>query len=548
MHLSIRAEILLAVAALGTSAATAQTELFFATGVDSTGWALAQSNADGHVLIESPQYPRGLWLHLVHEAGDALAGIRVEYQGRPDSLVAIHCVDPAGEVRETLVWTRPEGDPLSLMLKPSEATGLIAGAAYLDWQIDPSAASLLEPMKETRLIGWETVAAFLRERWQSQTGRVAAQFDTSTSLAVELDHPKVLETLVAYLQQFYQSVRASLGKTIPLRVQVFEGLPTLQEGVILHISLFEDPKLEWVMSRALGYYGYPVPWQDSHIPEKIASLTNLRAGSSYSGGLHSLAGLEYFTALRSLWLPGNEIVDITPLAALNNLQSLVIWQNQLTDIAPLATLTNLQELDLMGNRIADTAPLATLTNLQELNMMDNRIADVAPLATLTNLQELNMRNNRIADVAPLAYLTNLQELTLTDNRIADIASLVYLTNLQSLDLGQNQLIDLSPLAYLTNLRSLYLGDNRLANLSPLAHLTNLRSLDLEDNRIADLSPLAHLTNLAWLDLKNNQIADLSPLIHLANLHSLYLKGNPLSDQARKEQIPALKAQGVTIHY
>ena len=63
MHLSIRAEILLAVAALGTSAATAQTELFFATGVDSTGWALAQSNADGHVLIESPQYPRGLWLH-----------------------------------------------------------------------------------------------------------------------------------------------------------------------------------------------------------------------------------------------------------------------------------------------------------------------------------------------------------------------------------------------------------------------------------------------------------------------------------------------------
>ena len=73
--------------ALGTSAAIAQTELFFATGVDSTGWAQAQSNADGHVLIESPQYPRGLWLHLVNEAGDALAGLQVEYQGRPDSLV-----------------------------------------------------------------------------------------------------------------------------------------------------------------------------------------------------------------------------------------------------------------------------------------------------------------------------------------------------------------------------------------------------------------------------------------------------------------------------
>ena len=51
----LRSGILLTLAALGTSAATAQTELYFATGVDSTGRALAQSNADGHVLIESPQ-------------------------------------------------------------------------------------------------------------------------------------------------------------------------------------------------------------------------------------------------------------------------------------------------------------------------------------------------------------------------------------------------------------------------------------------------------------------------------------------------------------
>ena len=98
----LRSGILLALI-LGPSAATAQTELFFATGVDSIGWAQAQSNADGHVLIESPQYPRGLWLHLVDETGDALAGIRVEYQGRPNSLVAIHCVDPAGGVRETMI-------------------------------------------------------------------------------------------------------------------------------------------------------------------------------------------------------------------------------------------------------------------------------------------------------------------------------------------------------------------------------------------------------------------------------------------------------------
>ena len=130
--------LLLGIAAIGTSAATAQTELFFATGVDSTGWAQAQSNADGHVLIESPQYPRGLWLHLVDEARQALADIRVEYQGRPDSLVAIRCVDPTGDVRETLVWTRPEGEPLRLTLKPQEAVDLPAGLVPLTGKSIPT--------------------------------------------------------------------------------------------------------------------------------------------------------------------------------------------------------------------------------------------------------------------------------------------------------------------------------------------------------------------------------------------------------------------------
>ena len=155
--------------------------------------------------------------------GMALAGLHIEYQGQPDSLVAIRCVDPAGEVQETLVWTRPDGTSLRLTLKPSESTDLPAGAAYIDWQIDPISASLLEPLERTRLIGWEAVAAFLRERWQSQTGRVAVRIDASSiNLAVELDHPEAIETLVHHLQQAQQSSGASLGENTPLVVEVFE--------------------------------------------------------------------------------------------------------------------------------------------------------------------------------------------------------------------------------------------------------------------------------------------------------------------------------------
>ena len=434
----LRLGILLTLAALGTSTATAQTELFFATGVDSTGWAQAQSNADGHVLIESPQYPRGLWLHLADEAGDALAGIQVEYQGRPDSLVAIRCVDSVGRVRETLVWTRPEGDPLFLTLKPRETADLPAGLVPIDWQIDPTAVSL-EPVVETQLESWEAIEAFLRAHWQGQAGRVAVQFNgsTSTSLAVKLDHLKVIETLVVHLQQTQQLAAVALGETTTLYLQIFEGGFALQGGVILYIPLFfEDLELERSVRMALGRPQGPITRYD------VAFLTSLRAGGYR---FHpSLAEFKYFVALQLLQLGNNQLVDLTPLAHLTNLTDLHLGSNQLVDLTPLAHLTNLTKLDLSYNQIADLTPLASLTNLWWLELHHNQIADVTPLAHLTNLIELDLGGNHV-DLTSLAGLNNLQTLVLWGNQITDLTLLSHLNNLTELYLGGNQIEDLSPL-------------------------------------------------------------------------------------------------------
>ena len=541
MHMAIlRLGILLTLATLGTSVATAQTELFFATGVDSTGWAQAQSNADGHVLIESPQYPRGLWLHLVDEAGDALAGIQVEYQGRPDSLVAIHCVDPAGGVRETLFWTRPEGTPLRLALKPKKEDDLSAGFTSIDWQIDLNVESLLEPTEETRLIGWEAVAAFLRERWQDQAGRVAVHLNAGTAFAVEVDNPEALETLMAYLLQLRQSSGTSRGETTPLDVQAFKGGFALRE-VVTFLIFFEDALLESVVRHALGQ-----PQGIITAPE-AASLTELNARHNWE--IRNLVGLEHFAGLQRLLLENNQITDVTPLAALNNLEILGLQSNQITDITPLAALSNLQWLALRNNQITNANSLAALNNLTTLELSVNPIADITPLAHLANLEELYLWNNQIADVAPLASLVNLQRLILRENQIVDLNPLIHLTGLKRLSLGYNQIIDLSPLASLTNLPRLSLESNRITNVSPLAHLTNLQELSLQNNQIADLSPLVHLTNLEWLNLRENPFEDISALVDNTGLgegDTVLLRGNPLSDQARNEQIPALKARGVKI--
>ena len=65
-------------------------------------------------MFESPEYPRGLWVELTDEAGEGLAGLQVEYHGRPDGLVALRCVDPSGLREETLLLSLPGGGPIRL--------------------------------------------------------------------------------------------------------------------------------------------------------------------------------------------------------------------------------------------------------------------------------------------------------------------------------------------------------------------------------------------------------------------------------------------------
>ena len=108
----LRAGVLLAGAA---TALPAQTEYPYAAGTDAAGRAQAVSDAAGRVLIESPEFPLGVWVNLVDEGGRGLVGIQVEYEGRPDSLVALRCLDPAGLRRE-----RGHAPPTLQVLLPLE--------------------------------------------------------------------------------------------------------------------------------------------------------------------------------------------------------------------------------------------------------------------------------------------------------------------------------------------------------------------------------------------------------------------------------------------
>ncbi len=577
MQTVFRFGLLLAWLALGLPAAEAQSEWSFAAGVDSAGFARAQSNAQGQVLIESPQYPRGLWLHFADEAGQALAGLQIDYQSQPDSLIAVYCYDPAERVQATLIWSRPLGDAVRWTLKPRAASDdLPTGGVALDWQ------GLVAPDEELRLESWQEVAAFLQGRWQGQTGRVVLQFP-NTSLTVALDKASALDWLPAHLQSLYAADAADDAQYLFLAVHDFKDALGLQEGIVFYTPLFPDPNLERVVRQALGYrHGLLTKETLASLTElngrdegirnlqgiehltnltqldlggnqlsdvtPLAGLTNLNWLSLYNNQLSDVAPLAELTNLTRLLLDNNQLSDVTPLAELTNLTYLSLWDNELSDVTPLADLTNLTHLSLSSNQLSDVAPLAELTNLTYLSLWDNELSDVTPLAELNNLTHLWLDNNQISDVTPIADLTNLTGLYLSGNQISDVAPLADLTNLTHLSLSSNQLSDVAPLADLNNLTRLLLGNNQISDVTPLADLTNLTQLYLSSNQISDVTPLADLTNLNWLYLYNNQLSDVTPLADLTNLTHLYLSDNPLNFQALNEHIPALQARGVEVLY
>ena len=422
---------------LAATSTAAQREYPFAAGTDRAGRAQAVSDAAGRVLIESPEFPRGLWVDLEDEAGQALAGNQVEYEGWPDSLVALHCVDPSGLRQETLLWTRPGGDLLHLVLKPDEPADLPAGLTSIDWRIDPGAEELLVLEEGPDLTGWAEVTAFLQERWQGRKGRVAAQIDGKPVVAVDLADAESVVRLLDYLQD---QARMPLGEIDHSVVQVlfdaqtFESDLALLEGAIVlttSLVLIQGSELEKWILRDLGHGREgPVTWSEA------MALTELR-------------------------LVFNEIVivDVGPLAALTGLERLNLSENQIVDVGPLAALTNLEGLSLRENWIVDVGPLAALTNLEGLSLSKNRIVDVGPLAALTNLVGLGLDGNAIVDVSPLSALTGLEGLDLSENRIVDVGPLAALTNLVWLELGgYNAIVDVGPLAALTSLERLDLSE------------------------------------------------------------------------------------------
>ena len=201
----------------------------------------------------------------------------------------------------------------------------------------------------------------------------------------------------------------------------------------------------------------------------LTSLTYLAFGNTGVSDLSPIAGLINLTSVNVWNCPVTS--SLSPFERLVQLEHLRIAASEelsaLTPTAPLANLTRLKSLFIGGFRMRDISVFARLTELNRLVLVSSDISDISPLSTLTNLTELELSNNKISELSPLAGLTQLGRLHLAENKISDVSPLAGLTNLKWLGLYHNSISNVRPLASLTNLKWLGLYDNEIVDISPL---------------------------------------------------------------------------------
>lgn len=134
-------------------------------------------------------------------------------------------------------------------------------------------------------------------------------------------------------------------------------------------------------------------------------------------GIESLKGLEQLSALQSLDLRRNHIVNVAPLRQLTHLTTLKLSKNQVSNINPLSALSQLRFLSFSENDLAENNLMAlkSLNKLETLYLRNNQIQDISVLANLTGLLTLKLEDNDIVDVTPLFKLENATSINLQGN-------------------------------------------------------------------------------------------------------------------------------------
>ena len=155
----------------------------------------------------------------------------------------------------------------------------------------------------------------------------------------------------------------------------------------------------------------------------------------------SLVHLSRLTKLNKLTIIAQVPVEMAAVGTLSNLRSLFIWGPPLIDLSPLRKLGKLANLQVSGlgftagrSVVSDVDAIGELVQLRTLTLAQLQIDSLRFLAQLNGLAELNLNGLPIGSMPELAHLTFLKRISLVDVPVVDITPLLSLSNLEQVTL------------------------------------------------------------------------------------------------------------------
>ena len=259
----------------------------------------------------------------------------------------------------------------------------------------------------------------------------------------------------------------------------------------------------------------------------LPSLTNcIKLEEIYldCDNFEDLSGLSGLSSIVKATLLSPDSLSFLPeYSALKHLELQLGWL--LEDISPLAALTELEFLKMSGNtysQVEGFASLANLNGLRELDLssFDNHIR-FDFVYDLVGLERLNLSGNNVfSDFSRIGNLVNLQVLYL--DHIGIYSDFTVQQNGGFIDIYYHgeQTFDqaASALAALTNLKLLSIAKNEMSDLSFAAGMSQLSVLNAADNYITDVSPLSQMSQLMFLNLEANVVENKQELDSLTNTY------------------------------
>lgn len=231
--------------------------------------------------------------------------------------------------------------------------------------------------------------------------------------------------------------------------------------------------------------------------EKIKEITQIDVVNI---NISSLKGIEYFTALTSLWCHANQITELD-VSKNTVLTELICQNNHLTtlNVSGCAALT---KLDCGYNQI-ETLDVSNNTVLSILECNANLLTAI-DISSNTELTELNCAGNQITNL-DVSNNVALTALFCSNNPLTalNVSNNIQLTNLSCVN-NQLATLDVSNNTKLTNLNC---ADNQLTTLD-LSNNSEIVYIYCNDNKITDLD-LSNCTGLTWAYCYSNQIININ---------------------------------------